>query len=70
MKRKSYGDLMSAFDVIAVCNGIELGRCRLEALNEHDARVDGWDRLTHDLKLSLFDETVQYRVERAHAART
>jgi len=68
MKRKSYGDL-STFAVIAERDGVELGRCQIEALDEDDAFADRL-YVSQQLKLGMFDETVRYRVERIDAART
>jgi hypothetical protein len=59
--------MAEAFNVVAERDGVEIGRLRLLASCEEEARNDSLSPFAKGQAFDIFDKTVTIRVERAHA---
>ena len=65
---RRYEELLSPFDVIAIRDGAEFGRCRLMAVDECEAELDGFWQLVRERRFDMFEDSISLRVERADAS--
>ena len=64
MPKRRQSETRSWFDVVLVRDCSELGRCRVMAYDKEDAIEEARDDLTRTLGIDLFDQTIDFRVEK------